>query len=263
MKPATYMTTSWDDGHPLDARVADLLVKYGLQGTFYIPMTSPTGTMTPARLRELSSLFEIGAHTLHHVDLTNVTEQQVWHEIVDSKSWIEDVTGRPCPMFCPPGGRYGRRHLPTIRQAGFAGVRTVELLSVDFPRLKSGLMLQPTTLQAHPHGLFRYARNVVKRGAFRNLWQFLVHGRSTDWPSLARSLLGLALKRGGVFHLWGHSWEVERAGQWQHLEEVLRFMSQFTDRAPPLTNAQLSAGVATRRSPLTPHHSPLTSAEVR
>ena len=32
MKTATYITTSWDDGHPLDLRVAGLLAKYGLRG---------------------------------------------------------------------------------------------------------------------------------------------------------------------------------------------------------------------------------------
>ena len=40
MKPSTCITTSWDDGHPLDLRVAELLAKYGLQGTFYVPMTA-------------------------------------------------------------------------------------------------------------------------------------------------------------------------------------------------------------------------------
>jgi peptidoglycan-N-acetylglucosamine deacetylase len=243
MEATTYLTTSWDDGHPLDFRVAELLGKYGLQGTFYVPRSAPAGTMPAARLRELSATFEIGAHTLHHLDLTRAPEDQVRREIVDSKAWIEDCTGKPCRMFCPPKGRYARRHLPLIRGAGYLGVRTVELLSVRFPRPRAGVLLQPTTLQAHPHGPCAYVRNLVKRGAFRNLWQFLVHGRAADWPTLARSLLDLALRRGGVFHLWGHSWELEETGQWQRLEEVLRFLSGFTDRAPALTNGQVCQAV--------------------
>ena len=32
------VTTSWDDGHPLDLRVVDLLARYGIKGTFYVPL---------------------------------------------------------------------------------------------------------------------------------------------------------------------------------------------------------------------------------
>ena len=32
----TLITTSWDDGNKLDIKVAELLDKYGMKGTFYI-----------------------------------------------------------------------------------------------------------------------------------------------------------------------------------------------------------------------------------
>ena len=32
------VTTSWDDGHPLDLRMADLLARYGMTGAFYVPL---------------------------------------------------------------------------------------------------------------------------------------------------------------------------------------------------------------------------------
>jgi peptidoglycan-N-acetylglucosamine deacetylase len=239
MTAAAHITTSWDDGHPLDFRVATLLAKYGLRGTFYVPRSAQTRTMTAAQVRDLSSAFEIGAHTVHHIDLTNATERKARQEIVDSKTWLEDSTGLPCSMFCPPMGRYFSRHLDLIRQAGFLGVRSVELLSLDFPRLKAGLLVLPTTLQAHPHGLAAYARNMMRRLACRNLWLYVRHGRSTDWSKLVRSLFFQALQCGGVFHLWGHSWELEETGQWQRLEEVLRFLSQFTSQAPALSNSQI------------------------
>jgi peptidoglycan-N-acetylglucosamine deacetylase len=239
MKPLTYITTSWDDGHPLDLRVAGLLTKYGLRGTFYVPMTAENETMSAVQIRELSLAFEIGAHTLHHAALTKATKQQAWQEIAGSKSWLENNTGLPCMMFCPPKGKYSNRHLEVVRQAGYLGFRTGELVSLDFPRPKAGIMLLPTTVQAYPHGLFAFARNATKRMAFDNLWRFVSRGRSTDWPALARSLLHQSLKCGGVFHLWGHSWELQETGQWQRLAEVMRFMSEFTTQAPSLTNGQV------------------------
>jgi peptidoglycan/xylan/chitin deacetylase (PgdA/CDA1 family) len=239
VKPETYITTSWDDGHPLDLRVADLLNKHGLRGTFYVPMIAPNATMTAAQLQEISLAFEIGAHTLHHVVLTHAMEQQASQEIIDSKSWVESNTSLPCLMFCAPQGKYCSQHLEMIRKAGYLGLRSVELISLDFPKREAGILVMPTTVQAHPHGFLTFARNAAKRAALRNLWRLVVHGRSTEWPTLVQSLLLHALKFGGVFHLWGHSWEVQETGQWQRLEELFRFMSWFVSQAPPRTNGQI------------------------
>jgi len=52
-------------------------------------------------------------------------------------------------------------------------------------------------------------------------------------------LLRQALTSGGVFHLWGHSRALQETGQWQRLDEVLRFMSEFAIQAPSLTNGQI------------------------
>ena len=162
----TYITTSWDDGHQLDLRVAELLTKYRLHGTFYIPKATENGTMKAAQVRELSRAFEIGAHTLRHVVLTSTTDQQAWQEIIGSKSWVEENTGLPCLMFCPPTGKYSNCHVEMVRKAGYLGLRTVEMVSLDFPRQKSGLMLLPTTIHAYPHGLLAFTRNTIKRAAF-------------------------------------------------------------------------------------------------
>jgi hypothetical protein len=238
MSPQGYITTSWDDGHRLDLRVAELLTKYALRGTFYVPMTAPKGVMTTAQIRELSTGFEIGAHTLNHAILTRATEQQAWDEIAGSKPWVENNTGTECAMFCPPAGRFSTRHVEMIQRAGYLGLRSVELLSLDLPRWKSGILLLPTTVQAYPHAPVALARNGIKRMAFRNLWRF-AHRSSFEWPKLALSLLQETLSYGGVFHLWGHSWELEETGQWERLDETLRLISEVAGKAPPLTNGQL------------------------
>jgi len=233
------ITTSWDDGHPLDFRVAEMLSRHNLRGTFYVPRTADNATMSAAEVRALGASFELGAHTLGHIDLTRVPDDRAWREIVDSRAWLEDSIGQRCLMFCPPKGRYARRHLGMIREAGYLGVRTVELVSLDRPRPEAGLLVMPTTIQAHPHGRIAFARNFARRSAVRNLWLYLLHAPSNDWRDLARSLLHTALRRGGVFHLWGHSWEVEATGQWGRLEEVLQFLGGFLDRAVAVTNGQV------------------------
>jgi peptidoglycan/xylan/chitin deacetylase (PgdA/CDA1 family) len=239
VRPPTYITTSWDDGHPMDLCVAALLAKYGIAGTFYVPATTQSKTMSAAQLRDLTPDFEIGAHTLHHVDLTRVTDRTAWQEIASSKSFIEDNTGVPCACFSPPLGRYERSHLHMIREAGYLGLRSVEFLSLDFPRPQAGLMLMPTTIQAFPHRFSAFAKNAVKRMALANLWRYVIHGHAAEWPVMAESLLRHAIARGGVFHLWGHSWELQDASQWRRLKDVLCLMSGFVRQAPAVTNGQL------------------------
>lgn len=239
MNPATYITTSWDDGYPLDLRVAALLSKYGIAGTFYVPAENVRETMSAAQLRELAEVFEIGAHTLNHVDLTRAPDETAWHEIVDSKSWVEDTIGMPCVCFCPPIGRFTGRHVHMIRSAGYLGFRSTEFLSLDFPRRKTGLLLMPTTVQAFPNRFSSFAKNAVKRMVLGNLWRYLVHGSPAEWPALAESLLREAVTGGGVFHLWGHSWELQDFDQWRRLEGVLRFMRDLARPATTVTNGQL------------------------
>jgi peptidoglycan/xylan/chitin deacetylase (PgdA/CDA1 family) len=234
-----YLTTSWDDGHPLDFRVAELLQKFGLTGTFYIPRSAPTGTMSAAMVRDLASTFEIGAHTLQHVFLTEVPLERAEHEISASKTWVEQTTGQACNLFCPPGGRFTRRHLDLIRAAGYSAVRTVEMMSLDFPRRAGGLLLLPTTIQARPHRPMAYLKKFARRRAARNFWLYLLRAPQARWDRKVRSLLQTTLNEGGVFHLWGHSWEIEQMGQWPRLEAVFRMMSQFSAQLPCLTNGQL------------------------
>jgi hypothetical protein len=239
----TLITTSWDDGNPLDLRVAELLLKYGLHGTFYVPRQADTGTMTDAQVRHLGQHFDVQPHTVHHVDLTSVDDRRAAAEVADSKRWAEDLLSRECALFCPPLGHFGPRHLAMIRSAGFAAIRTVEFFSLDRPRMDaSGLRVLPTTLQAHPNGRLAYARNIAKRRGLRNLWLYAAHGGcGGDWPTVASRVLRRALAGGGVFHLWGHSWEIESAGQWASLEEVLASLGEAVrdGAAAAVSNAEL------------------------
>jgi peptidoglycan/xylan/chitin deacetylase (PgdA/CDA1 family) len=233
------LTTSWDDGHPLDLRVAELLAKHGLRGTFYVPRSAPNGTMHAAQIRELAVGFEIGAHTLDHVVLTQTSLDRVRGEITGSRNWLADIVGVPCNMFCPPEGKYWRRHAVMAREAGFLGLRSVELLSLAWPRREAGIMAMPTSVQAFPHDYRTLARNALKRAALRNLWRGLLLAERRSWPKLAATLLERAARYGGVFHLWGHSWELRQTGEWNRLEEVMRIMGSFASQATVLSNGEI------------------------
>lgn len=249
MSPTLTITTSWDDGHPLDQRVAELLTKHGLAGTFYTPRRWERPTMDDRRLRDLAEAgFELGGHTIDHVVLTQTPDAEAAAQIRDCRAWLSDATGTDCVMFCPPQGRFTARHVASIADAGFTAYRTVELWSTGKPRpAKHGLMELPTTLQAHPHRPAPVIRNLLKRCAVVNLSHFLRHGRGA-WVGQLERILNQAAHHGGVIHLWGHAWEVEEHHQWEPLEDALRLLGASARDHMTATNA----GLCRRPSPPTP-----------
>src|SRR5208282_826544 len=238
------MTTSWDDGHPLDMRVAELLVKYGLQGTFYVPRSSQTPVMDRSQIRELSKFFEIGAHTLEHVLIDRLSDREARVQLSGSREWIEGLTGRNCRVFCFPGGKFRNRQLQLVREAGYQAARTVELLSTVSPRRVDGLCLVPTTIQVFPHGPYAYAKNALKRLSAPAMYWLRRLLLSRDWLTLAKAFFLQTVQHGGVFHLWGHSWEIEEQGQWQSLESFLAFAGTHLKGARCVTNGELCGSCA-------------------
>src|SRR5579885_3370187 len=89
------VTTSWDDGHPSDLRIAELLDKHRLKGTFYVPRSNCEGraVMTCAEIASLAPRFEIGGHTQDHVSLTELDPAAAFEQIQSNKRWLEDVIG--------------------------------------------------------------------------------------------------------------------------------------------------------------------------
>jgi peptidoglycan-N-acetylglucosamine deacetylase len=235
------MTTSWDDGHPLDLRVAELLAKSDLTGTFYVPRSSQKPVMNRSQIRELSNSFEIGAHTLEHVMIDRLSDREARIQLSGSRQWIEELTGKSCRVFCFPGGKFRNHQLQLVRQAGYQVARTVELLSTAIPRCINGLCVIPTTIQVFPHGPYDYAKNTLKRfSAPVRLWcgRLLL---SRDWLTLAKDMFLQTMASGGVFHLWGHSWEIEEQGQWENLESFLMTVCQWRGELKGATNSDLCA----------------------
>jgi len=66
------VTTSWDDGNVLDVRLAALLDKYGVKGTFYIA-PNKQNRLSNDEIIAISNKHEIGAHTMDHPLLTEIS----------------------------------------------------------------------------------------------------------------------------------------------------------------------------------------------
>jgi hypothetical protein len=59
-----------------------------------------------------------------------------------------------------------------------------------------------------------------------------------DWVELGKQLFRQVLEQGGVWHLYGHSWEIEELGIWGDLREMLDYVSN-RQGVSYVTNGQL------------------------
>jgi len=218
------VTTSWDDGHRLDEPLAALLAKYAIPATFYIAPRNVEWTradlLSPAGVRELARRFEIGGHTLSHHRLPTLSDTAARAEIRAGKQDLEDVIGERLTSFCYPGGDYTQTHVQLTADAGFTLARTVRRST-----LAPGSPLElDTTVNAYAHRVdgplaLRMAR-----------WRPLRAARLfRSWDELALAWFERCRQQGGVFHLWGHSWEVEARGDWSRLERVLATIAGHSD----------------------------------
>ena len=241
--PQVFVTTSWDDDDRTGLRVAELLSTYHLRGTFYVPTGHLGGDslFTPDDLRTLTAAgFEIGGHTVSHAILTEISPSECAREVSDCKTTLEKILGREVTMFCYPKGRFHADVVDAVRQAGYRGARGTQLLSWvnTFPAFA-----MPITVQAFPHTRANYARNLARLGEFRALLRSSVDlAQFKDWLSLGKSMFDRVLKQGGMWHLTGHPWELEKLQLWQPLQEMLAYVSN-RDGVHYVTNGQLLEAV--------------------
>jgi peptidoglycan/xylan/chitin deacetylase (PgdA/CDA1 family) len=193
------------------------------------------------QILQLSADFEIGGHTVHHCDLLTVRDDIARREITECKTALEQIIGRSCTAFCFPKGHFRRNHVNFVREAGYRIARTVEYMSLSMPSSLNGLAVIATTLQAGRAGVSAIVRNSFKRLRPVNLFRYLRH-RKSGWVGTAEAILDRVMERGGVFHLWGHSWEIDEMGEWENLERLFAKLAQQRDRAVFVTNSGLLNG---------------------
>jgi peptidoglycan-N-acetylglucosamine deacetylase len=237
------VTTSWDDGHVYDFAVANLLHHYALPGTFYI---APRNQELPLRtrlsdraIRELASSFEIGGHTLTHERIAPLGDAAATEEIQAGKAYLEDCLGLSLVSFCYPGGSYRPEQTRLVEAAGFTRARTVARHRTDAtPRA----MEVPTTFHAYQHLLDGPAAVAMAGHNVRlaRRWFF-------NWDDWAIAIFDRVVEAGGVFHLWGHSWEIEARDDWGRLERVMAHIAR-RPQVDYIRNGDLAVQASDRHS---------------
>lgn len=213
MKKKIKILASFDDGLKNDLELAEMLKKYRIPSIFYIPGNCD---LTENQIKYLATgqcekcekpsewLFKVGAHTITHPeDLKLLEDNRLSWEIEQSKKELEEITKKEVDSFCYPGGRFDKRVKDYVWAYGFKEARTTLVMNTDFPTDPYEIK---TSIHIHPD------RKEYK-------------GKS--WIEVGYELLDKVIKEGGYFHIFGHSWEIDKYNQWEFLED---FLSELDDK---------------------------------
>ncbi|MFH1030221.1 MAG: polysaccharide deacetylase family protein [bacterium] len=239
-------TTSWDDGHEMDFKLAEILQKYNMKGTFYVAKKHPRQNLSKGEIAKLAkTAHEIGAHTLTHPELDKIELQKAIDEIIGSKNYLEDTIGKEVKMFCYPRGKYNK-NVKEIVEKNFAGARITKKFCITKPQNKYefgvSLHVYPFPFRKRNGKNLLWGRQMLSPILANSSSMLNLRLPSSSWISwnrLAKNLFDYAAHNGDIFHLYGHSWEIENYGMWEELENFLKYASQKGDFIPLTNNETL------------------------
>lgn len=158
---------TFDDGYRNNLlNAAKILDKHNFTATTYVVSEAigrdnfwdrkvgipPNTIMTRDELREWVSLgLEIGCHTATHPNLTLLGDDQIRHELVNSKSLLETIIDEPVTQFCYPYGKYNDQTKELIRDSGFKTATTMNRGRVTANESLLELPRVPITYHTLPH----------------------------------------------------------------------------------------------------------------
>ena len=232
------ITMSWDDGSPYDMRLAELLLKYNISSTFYIPKNNSEGipVLKETDIKLLSTQFEIGGHTIDHLRLNSLSNKDKLFQINESKNWLEDLTGDDIKGFCFPGGEFDQSILSIVKDSGYYYSRTTENFRNDI----TDLYKMPTTLQLFNHDSYILFFNMLKaKNSIKKIYSYYPILVSNEFFNRFEYILHYAEKMNFQYlHFWGHSWEINEYNLWSPLEDIFKLINERADSVSSMTNYQ-------------------------
>jgi len=200
---------SFDDGHKLDLKVAELLKAYKMPGIFFIPNTCQ---LTEEEISSIAKDFEIGGHTYSHPeDIKRLPQELIEIEVGDNKDWLENFTNYKLRWFAYPSGRHNEIVRQVVKDAGFKFARTT---------------LVNCSKQLSEQDPFKIETTIHFRDDRKEYY-----GRT--WLNQARDFINTAItenkKVNYLFHFFGHSLEIEKNNSWDELEILLKDLKYLAE----------------------------------
>lgn len=197
------VTFSYDDGDKADRRLVDIFNNYGMKATFnLIPSRFDGETVVlSGELRSLYDGHEIACHSYSHPHLARLPLTGQSREIALGRLSLERLSGRLVRGMATPYGEKNDDTLVAMKAAGMAYCRNAGV--------SGGLSVPADFLDWTPSCHHTGAPAVIEK--FRNEW---IH---QPW------------QYGGLLFIWGHSFEFDRADNWELAEQICSSLAGIDD----------------------------------
>ncbi len=210
------VTLSYDDGVVQDARLIQLMDRYGVKGTFnlntalYFPEENvrekPRGKL---KLSEAQALYtnsghEVALHFATHPFPARLRIENLLTEILQNRAHIESQYGTLARGMAYPNGSYNQQVMDALQMCNICYSRTTKSTeSFLFP--ENWLALHPTCHHNNPR-LMELAQK------FAEVPPRPGHGSENR-----------------LFYLWGHSYEFDNDNNWDMIEQFLSYIGNRED----------------------------------
>lgn len=124
------VTFGFDDGTTQDVRLVELLNKYGLKATFFLNSAQfglfwelkcegifvSHRKIQASQVKDLYQGHEVAGHTLAHVNLTRVNDDEVVHQVQQDVDSLSELCGYEVVGMGYPGGNFDSRVSKVIKE---------------------------------------------------------------------------------------------------------------------------------------------------
>lgn len=194
------LTLSFDDGRIHDRRLVSTLNQYGLKGTFHLNsgFFGLESYVNKSEIKELYQGHEVSVHSLTHPHLTQIPNNEIIHQLLEDKRYLEAMVEYPVRGMSYPFGDYNPNVMDHAKILGLEYSRTVKStmnfkLPVDF-------------MEWHP--------TVHIKTDLTDLWNQCLDNRFNEMR---------------CFYVWSHSYEFEDNQTWDMIEDFCKMVSQTQD----------------------------------
>ncbi len=122
--PPKPVVISFDDGYrPQFTYALPELRRHGWAGV--LNLKAEGSDLYPSNIEAMIAAgWEIAAHTIHHLDLTELDSTQLEEEVAGSRRILQREYGVPVKNFCYPAGRFDATVIAAVEAAGYTGATT-------------------------------------------------------------------------------------------------------------------------------------------
>lgn len=105
-EPDKLIALTFDDGPSTETmvQVLDLLTQYDAKATFFVIGKKINGSTTPVLQRAVDEGHEIGNHSMNHLHMAELTEEEILAEFNDCQQAVKDAVGVDMYYFRAPFG---------------------------------------------------------------------------------------------------------------------------------------------------------------